>query len=36
VTKDLRATDPETVGPYRVLARLAVGGTGQVVGDAGP
>ena len=28
--KDLRATDPELIGTYRVLGRLGAGGTGQV------
>src|ERR1700734_3580973 len=30
VIKDLRAIDPESVGPYRLLGRLGVGGMGQV------
>jgi len=30
VIKDLRATDPELVGTYRVLGRLGAGGLGQV------
>jgi serine/threonine protein kinase len=30
VIKDLRAIDPESVGPYRLLGRLGIGGMGQV------
>jgi serine/threonine protein kinase len=30
VIKELRAGDPATVGPYRLLGRLGVGGMGQV------